>query len=61
MWQVFAARISVDLENSYPRAKRIILRDVSRTDRNYHFFRCVCTPACMYAAGSRDFSREDPH
>ena len=37
--QVFAARLPVDLEKSYPGAKRVILRDVARTDRNYHFFR----------------------
>ena len=36
--QVYAARQPVDLEVGYPKAKRIVLRDVSRTDRNYHYF-----------------------
>ena len=36
--QVYAARLSVDVKK-YMKAKRTILRDVSRTDRNYHFFR----------------------
>ena len=37
--RVFAMRQPVDLEKVYPRNKRIILRDVLRTDRNYHYFR----------------------
>ena len=37
--KVFAMRQPLDLDKSYPRAKRIILRDVMRTDRNYHYFR----------------------
>ena len=46
---MYAARLSVELEKSYTKAKRIILRDVSRTDRNYHFFRCVLTFVdCMH-------------
>ena len=28
----------IDMEQSYPKAKRIILRDVLRTDRNFHYF-----------------------
>ena len=36
--RVFATRQPVDLEKSYPKAKRIILRDVLRTDRYYHYF-----------------------
>ena len=36
---VYATRQPVDLEQSYPKAKRIILRDVLRTDRNFHYFR----------------------
>ncbi len=39
--RVFATRQPVDLETLYPKYKRIILRDVLRTDRNYHFFRYV--------------------
>lgn len=39
--QVYATRQPVDLERSYPRAKRVILRDVPRTDRNIHYFRSV--------------------
>ena len=38
--QVFAARQPLELEISYSKAKRIILRDVLRTDRNFHYFRC---------------------
>lgn len=37
--QVYAARQPLDLETSYSKAKRIILRDVLRTDRNFHYFR----------------------
>ena len=37
--QVFAARQPLELETSYGKAKRIILRDVLRTDRNFHYFR----------------------
>ena len=37
--RVHATRQAVDLEKSYPKAKRIILRDVLRTDRNFHYFR----------------------
>lgn len=36
--KVHATRQAVDLEKSYPKAKRIILRDVLRTDRNFHYF-----------------------
>lgn len=36
--RVFATQQPVDLEKSYPKAKRIILRDVLRTDRKYHYF-----------------------
>ena len=36
--KVFATRQPIDLEQSYPKAKRIILRDVLRTDRNFHYF-----------------------
>lgn len=36
--KVFATRQPVDLEKSYPKAKRIILRDVLRTDRNFHYY-----------------------
>ena len=35
VFQVFAARLSIDLDRSYPKAKQTILRDVCRTDRNY--------------------------
>ena len=37
--KVHATRQAVDLEKSYPQAKRIILRDVLRTDRQLHYFR----------------------
>lgn len=36
--RVFATQQPVDLEKSYPKAKRVILRDVLRTDRKYHYF-----------------------
>jgi hypothetical protein len=36
--KVFAARQPLELETSYSKAKRIILRDVLRTDRNFHYF-----------------------
>ncbi len=36
--QVYAARQPVQLETSYPKARRVILRDVARTDRKYHYF-----------------------
>ena len=37
--RVFATRQPVDLEKSYPKSKRTVLRDVLRTDRNIHYFR----------------------
>ena len=37
--RVFATRQPVDLDRSYPKSKRTILRDVLRTDRNIHYFR----------------------
>jgi hypothetical protein len=37
--QVFAARQPLELETSYAKDKRIVLRDVLRTDRNFHYFR----------------------
>ena len=37
--RVFATRQPVDLETSYTKSKRIILRDVKRTDRTVHYFR----------------------
>ena len=37
--RVFATRQPVDLETSYTKSKRIILRDVKRTDRIVHYFR----------------------
>ena len=37
--RVFATRQPVDLNTSYPKSKRIVLRDVLRTDRNIHYFR----------------------
>jgi hypothetical protein len=36
--KVYATRQPVDLEKSYPKSKRIILRDVKRTDRTVHYF-----------------------
>ncbi|XP_064387949.1 TBC1 domain family member 17-like [Halichondria panicea] len=36
--RVYAARRPVQLETSYPKARRIVLRDVARTDKNYHYF-----------------------
>ena len=37
--KVFAIRQPVDLAKSYPKSKRVILRDVKRTDRVVHYFR----------------------
>ena len=37
--RVYATRQPVDLDHSYPKSKRIILRDVKRTDRTIHYFR----------------------
>ena len=37
--RVYATRQPVDLEKSYPKSKRTVLRDVLRTDRNIHYFR----------------------
>ena len=39
--KVFANKEKFDLDSAYPKAKRVILRDVHRTDRNTHYFRCV--------------------
>ena len=36
---VYATRQPVDLIKSYPKSKRVILRDVKRTDRTMHYFR----------------------
>jgi hypothetical protein len=36
--RVFAARQPLELETSYAKDKRIVLRDVLRTDRNFHYF-----------------------
>lgn len=36
---VYATRQPVDLTGSYPKSKRVILRDVKRTDRTMHYFR----------------------
>lgn len=36
--KVFATRQPVDLDHSYPKSKRVILRDVKRTDRTVHYF-----------------------
>lgn len=36
--RVSANKEKFDIENGYPKAKRIILRDVHRTDRNNHYF-----------------------
>ncbi|XP_011405709.2 PREDICTED: TBC1 domain family member 15-like [Amphimedon queenslandica] len=35
---VYATRQPVDLMGSYPKSKRVILRDVKRTDRTMHYF-----------------------
>lgn len=40
--RVYATRQPVDLEKSYPKSKRVILRDVKRTDRTVHYFRYSC-------------------
>lgn len=37
--RVYATRQPVDLDQSYLKSKRIILRDVKRTDRTIHYFR----------------------
>ena len=37
--RVFATRQPVELEILYPKCKRVVLRDVLRTDRNFHYFR----------------------
>ena len=37
--KVFAIRQPVDLVKSYPKSKRVILRDVKRTDRVVHYFK----------------------
>ena len=37
--KVYATRQPVDLEVSYPKGKRLILRDVKRTDRVVHYFK----------------------
>ena len=39
--KVFATRQPVDLDHSYPKSKRVILRDVKRTDRTVHYFRFI--------------------
>ena len=39
--KVYATRQPVDLDKSYPKGKRLILRDVKRTDRVVHYFRLV--------------------
>lgn len=36
--RVFANKEKFDIDSGYPKAKRIILRDVHRTDRNNHYF-----------------------
>ena len=49
--QVFAARQPLELETGYAKDKRIILRDVLRTDRNFHYFRSnlyTCIPPVLY-------------
>ena len=38
---VYATRQPVDLMGSYPKSKRVILRDVKRTDRTMHYFRYI--------------------
>ena len=40
--RVYATRQPVDLRKSYPKGKRVILRDVKRTDRTVHYFRYKC-------------------
>ena len=37
--RVFANKEKFDIDNGYPKAKKVILRDVHRTDRNNHYFR----------------------
>ena len=37
--KVFANKEKFDIERGYPKAKRVILRDVHRTDRSTHYFR----------------------
>ncbi len=39
--KVYATRQPVDLDRSYPKGKRLILRDVKRTDRVVHYFRSI--------------------
>ena len=43
--KVFAIRQPVDLAKSYPKSKRVILRDVKRTDRVVHYFRSELPPS----------------